>query len=75
MSKKYVNIYQLEIYKNQIKRLLEKEDSNTLNTLKEVSDYISSNTKKQSNCPNCGAVIVSEICEYCGTNLKLIGVI
>lgn len=56
----------------------------SLDTLKEIIDYVKNNesnlnnnnsTKIQTNCPNCGAAIKSEVCEYCETNLKLIGVI
>ena len=27
------------------------------------------NTKGITNCPNCGAVMIDEICSYCGTHL------
>lgn len=72
---KYISLNKLNIYNGKINRLLENENLNTLNTLKELSNYISKDTKRQSNCPNCGAAIESEVCEYCGTNLRLIGVI
>lgn len=51
-------------------------ESSSLDTLKELSDYIKENDsnlnnnnsiKKQTNCPNCGAPITSYKCEYCGT--------
>lgn len=25
--------------------------------------------KGKTNCPNCAAIITSDVCEYCGTNL------
>lgn len=37
--------------------------------MKEYVDIkIDLNTKKYTNCPNCGAVITGIKCEYCGTN-------
>jgi len=26
-------------------------------------------TKGKTSCPNCAAIITSDVCEYCGTNL------
>ncbi len=35
----------------------------TINTNQEIK-------KKSCNCPNCGAPITSDICEYCGTEFE-----
>lgn len=47
----------------------------TLNQLEKVCHSLMEYTKKmielhhegQTNCPNCGAAITSDKCEYCGT--------
>lgn len=39
--------------------------SDALNTLKEMAAYI--NKPKVCNCVNCGAPLISDKCEYCGT--------
>ena len=28
--------------------------------------------KIPTNCPNCGAVITKQVCDYCGTNFKVL---
>lgn len=43
-----------------------------LDTLYEISCYTKTHsaTNKTTNCPNCGAPITSNKCEYCGTNFE-----
>ena len=35
-----------------------------------INMKINLNTNKSTNCPNCGAVITSSRCEYCGTDFE-----
>lgn len=57
---------------NTINEVLEVVDTNdTVNTLNELVGYIKkhaeSDEKLPTNCVNCGAVLTSNKCEYCGT--------
>lgn len=72
--KKYLSINKLQYYNDKINELC---NENTLNTLSELSQYISTKshsytscTKKSTNCPNCGAPITSSKCDYCGTDFE-----
>ena len=48
-------------------------DTNDLYTINEILEYVkihsesSCNRDRPTNCKNCGAVLTSYKCEYCGT--------
>lgn len=54
MSVKLVDMNALEYFAKQMKEYTDVKIELALN--------------KQTNCPNCGAVITGVKCEYCGTN-------
>lgn len=59
-SSKYINLANLQTYENKIKEL-------TAHIIEDISKENSKHKAKQTNCPNCGAVITGMKCEYCGT--------
>lgn len=40
--------------------------------MKTIDAKIELSTMKRTNCPNCGAVITSSKCDYCGTDFETI---
>lgn len=54
--KKFVDLKGLEYFAEQIKQYIDKK--------------IELQIHKRTNCPNCGAVITSSKCEYCGTDFE-----
>ena len=52
---KVLNIEGLKYYDRLIKQYIDKR--------------IEIGTKGKTSCPNCAAIITSDVCEYCGTNL------
>lgn len=57
MSAKLVDIKSLEYFVKLMKRYIDVKTELTYN--------------RQTNCPNCGAVITSTKCEYCGTDFEV----
>lgn len=55
-SKIFISMESLRCYENKIKEFSDKEFENW--------------KVKNTNCPNCGAVIESDVCPYCNTNFK-----
>ena len=46
-------------------------DSNDYMTIQDAINYLEKNNlKPKLNCPNCGALITSSKCEYCGTDFE-----
>lgn len=56
MAVKYVDLKGLEYFAKCMKEY--------------VNMQIDLRTNKSTNCPNCGAVITSSKCEYCGTDFE-----
>ena len=54
----YIDIKGLQYYTKLMKQYIDKKVELTCN--------------KFTNCPNCGAVITSSKCEYCGTDFEQI---
>lgn len=55
--KKYISLSQLELFEYLLK-----------NSINEHDEYFSDSKNRITNCPNCGAIINSKKCEYCGTH-------
>lgn len=55
---KYIDLKGLEIYHERLITMIDKKI--------ELSKFAF------TNCPNCGAIITSSKCEYCGTDFTLI---
>lgn len=55
---KYIDLNGLKYFAEQMKKYVDVKTELTYN--------------KRTNCPNCGAVITSAKCEYCGTNFGAI---
>lgn len=56
MAQKYVSLENLEYFTKLMKQY--------------VKMQIDLQIKKETHCPNCGALITSSKCDYCGTDFE-----
>ena len=57
VARKYLDLQGLECYHERLMRY--------------INMQIDLKVNKSTHCPNCGAVITSSKCEYCGTDFEM----